>query len=126
MNQVHEFPLGIYPYSLWVCCDTKAASLDAYFSTASEETFGQMPNGTAATTYEVETAEPPQRAGVLIRFNKRSDISYGFVAHEAAHAAIIITTWIKESVTYEHQEPFAYLVGYIADCCKQILTFKKS
>ena len=38
------------------------------------------------------------------------------IAHESVHAAMDIYNYISASVDLSNQEPFAYLVGYIANC----------
>ena len=38
------------------------------------------------------------------------------IAHESVHAAMDIYNYISASVDLGNQEPFAYLVGYIANC----------
>lgn len=48
------------------------------------------------------------------------------ICHESTHAAMQVFSEIDAIPDLENQEPFAYLCGYIADCCYEAKIFKAS
>lgn len=43
------------------------------------------------------------------------------VVHEALHAAFYIAQWHGVPINFDHDEPLAYLGGWVADQCAQVL-----
>lgn len=54
----------------------------------------------------------------------QSHLSVGDIAHESVHVATELFSEIGAIHTPDNQEPFAYLVGWIADCIHQVITGK--
>ena len=48
-----------------------------------------------------------------------------WIAHESTHAALCIFGDIGARVSYEDQEPLAYLVGWIFGCIDTVRKFKE-
>lgn len=42
------------------------------------------------------------------------------IAHESTHAALEIFAYVGARISYDNQEPYAYLVGWIADCIDKV------
>lgn len=68
--------------------------------------------------------KPDVRGGVLIRFENKAAMTVRNITHEAVHAALEIFDYVGARTTHDNQEPFAYLVGWIADCCNKVKTDK--
>ncbi len=62
--------------------------------------------------------------GVLIRFENRKAMNVGNISHESSHIAMEIFKYIGAEVDLSNQEPYSYLVGWIADCINQVKTGK--
>ena len=58
--------------------------------------------------------------GELIWFPCASAMPIGHISHEATHAAIDIFDDCGCRIDAENQEPFAYLVGWIAKCINEV------
>jgi hypothetical protein len=63
------------------------------------------------------------RHSVLIIFTQKGYMTCRTIAHEAVHAAGMICKSINQRVRSE--EYFAYLTGWIADCCWEYKNGKK-
>lgn len=72
-----------------------------------------------ADTWVVRQKEP-LLGGVLIRFPDLKAMTPENMAHEATHAAIEIFNYCDCRIDVENQEPFAYIVGWIAKCCDEV------
>lgn len=113
MKRIFEFDPAIYPQTLWVSVCASTKELNEFFSDMDD-----MDDDAIATTYSVCKASSKE-LGVLIRFRNRLDITPSVVAHESTHAAMKIYEYVGAEVDMDNQEPFAYLVGWIADCIWQ-------
>lgn len=51
----------------------------------------------------------------------KPDADINVVAHEAMHAALYVAKHHGVPIDYYHDEPLAYLVGYIAELCQRVL-----
>ena len=78
-----------------------------------------MENANAVTT-SCRRMKPDIKGGVLIRFASKEHMTISEIAHESVHAAAEVFDYIDADFDIDNQEPFAYLVGYIADCCWKI------
>lgn len=83
-----------------------------------------MPKNADAETVVCQRKKPDVRGGVLIRFENKAAMTTKNIAHEAVHAALDIFDYVEARISSDNQEPFAYLVGWIADCCQQVKTGK--
>ncbi len=115
-NQIHEFYPLIYPRRLWI--------------TISKDTFNDRFDGVSewddGCDAIVDCVYDKQRnlGGVLVRFENRKAMNAGIIAHESSHIAMEIFKYIGAEVDLSNQEPFSYLVGWIADCINQVKTGK--
>ncbi len=110
--QVHQFNPAIYPSLLWVMIGnhTIAERFPA---------LDLMDDNSLAQAEPVNDVQQ-NRNGVIIRFRHRKDMTTEIIAHESVHAAAEIMRYIGGRVEVGNQEPFAYLVGWVADCCDQV------
>lgn len=110
MKKIFEYDPAIYPRKLWVSVGASTKELNEVF-----EKMGDMDDSAIATVYSVCRTEN-KIGGVLIRFNNRMDMTPSVIAHESVHAAMGIYSYVGAEVDLDNQEPFAYLVGWVADC----------
>lgn len=64
--------------------------------------------------------KPDIKGGILIRFRNKKAMTTSIISHEATHAALEIFDYVGAVVDPKNQEPFTYLVGWIADCINQV------
>lgn len=108
--KIREFDSQIYPVKLWI-----AIGRDDEFYSEQFEDVAEWPDTCDAIEQYLYNKQT-DRTGVLIRFESKARMTTKVNAHEATHAAMDIFHAIRESICYDCQEPFAYLVGWIADC----------
>lgn len=115
-NQIHEFNPLIYPCRLWI-----AISKDTF-----KERFDGVSEWDDGCDAIVDCVNDIQRnlGGVLVRFENRKAMNAGNISHESSHIAMEIFRYIGAEVELSNQEPFSYLVGWIADCINQVKTGK--
>lgn len=118
MTRIHEFDPKIYPRLLWVTYGCPTAVLNDMF----EDKIQDMPKSCDAETLLCRRLKPDIKGGVLIRFENKAAMTAKNIAHEAVHAALDIFDYVDARISSDNQEPFAYLVGWIADCCQQVRT----
>lgn len=116
MTTIHEFDPQIYPRLLWVTYGCPTAVLKDMFGDNAQD----MDKTSNADVINCRRMKPDVRGGILIRFQRKSDMTMENIAHEAVHAALDIFDYIGASIEHDNQEPFAYLVGWIADCCNKV------
>lgn len=110
MKKIFEYDPMIYPRKIWVSIGASTEELNAEL-----EGIEDMKDSAIAVTSHTFNKNN-KLGGVLIRFNKKSNITAEVAAHEATHAALGIYEYVGADVDVENQEPFAYLVGFITDC----------
>lgn len=119
--KVHEFDPQIYPRKLWVVKGGDVNSLKDMFAQANEEELQLSDvDAHAALTYSVMMKDKSKLLGELIYFCSSKFMDAEKTTHEAVHAALDIFSDMGCMVDYDNQEPFAYLVGWIADCIDQV------
>jgi len=119
---VKQFDPVIYPQRLWVAVSKDGTDLNGLFRDreTSEiirfEEYGLGQNFCALTfpVSEVST----DNYGVLIVYAKRKNMTCNIIAHEAVHAAGYMFQHMGQEI--DSEEPFAYLVGWIANCCWRV------
>lgn len=117
---IHEFDPCIYPRLLWV---VKGGSLEGIKETFEVEC-NEEDLGGAVTIPARRKSDG--RLGYCVWFPKSGDIrNLDWIAHESTHVAICIFNDIGGNVTYEEQEPFAYLVGWVFGRIDTIRKFKE-
>lgn len=110
--QVHEFDPAIYPSLLWVMIGNHTIS-------ERFRTLELMDDNALAETESVNDVLQ-NRNGVIIRFRSRKNMTTEIITHESVHAAAEIMRYVGGRVEVGNQEPFAYLAGWVADCCDQV------
>lgn len=119
---IHEFDHCIYPRLLWV---VKGGTLEGIQETLEITCECEQEEKGGAVTLPVRRKDN-NRLGYCIWFPKSGDIRRGdWIAHESTHAALCIFDDIGARVSYEDQEPFAYLVGWIFKCIDEVRKFKE-
>ena len=118
MTTIHEFDPKIYPRLLWVTYGCPTAVLKDMFGDEAQD----MDESADAETVICQRRKPDIKGGVLIRFENKAAMTAKNIAHEAVHAALDIFDYVDARISSDNQEPFAYLVGWIADCCQQVRT----
>lgn len=119
-NTIHEFPCGIYPRVIWVSTGASLQSLNDFF----EAKYSEIDASTDAEVTNNRRIKPDVKGGILIRFQSKKSMTTSTIAHESVHAALEIFDYVGAIVDCKNQEPFAYLVGWIADCINQVKTGK--
>lgn len=115
MTQIHEFDPQIYPRLVWVAVGTPYAVIKDMF-----EDVPEMSDNVNAQVDYTRRLKPDVKGGVLVRFADRKAMTTEIIAHEAAHIAMGIFDYIEAPVDIRHQEPFAYLCGWIAKCIDEV------
>lgn len=120
LGRVYGFDPQIYPRKIWVAVGGDIGTLRASFCQNDGEQldFKDMDKYSASTT--AVTDKETGLFGELIWFPKKSDMMVFTIAHEAVHAAIDIFDDCDCRIDAENQEPFAYLVGWIAKCINEV------
>lgn len=115
-TKIHEFDPQIYPRLLWVTYNCPAAVLEDLFEGKIEE----MDKNSDADVLNCRRLKPDVKGGILIRFRSKKDMTAKNIAHESTHAALEIFDYVGARISYDNQEPYAYLVGWIADCINKV------
>ena len=115
-TKIHEFDPVIYPRLLWVTYNCPAAVLEDLFEGKIEE----MDKNSDADVLNCRRLKPDVKGGILIRFRSKKDMTAKNIAHESTHAALEIFDYVGAQISYDNQEPYAYLVGWIADCIEKV------
>jgi hypothetical protein len=119
-NKIYQFDPNIYPRLLWIAVGVDYACIKDYFATDIPD----LDESELAGVYNARTEKPKKRGGILIRFKSKKEMTADIIAHESAHAALEIFDYIGCVADPKNQEPFAYLVGWIAGCCEKVKTGK--
>lgn len=122
---IHEFDPLVYPRLLWVCINATKAGLMERFSLDERETDRSFELHGAATC--VTRCLASERYGILVFCQNRKFLTTSNIAHESVHVADAIFEAIGGTGQDFQQgnEPYAYLVGWAADCIGKALKFKK-
>lgn len=116
---IKEFRQPIYPIPIWVAITKDMDSLADYFK--GEVRFDRALFASCFPV--VKKNRRKHEWGVVIQFESLEATTIKIIAHEATHAARYIFEELGADVSTD--EPFAYLVGYIAECCeKAVQQFK--
>ena len=120
LGRVYGFDPQVYPRKIWVAVGGDIGTLQASFCQNDGEQldFKDVDKYGASTT--AVTEKDTGLFGELIWFPKKPDMRFDYIAHEATHAAIDIFDDCGCRIDAENQEPFAYLVGWIAKCINEV------
>ena len=117
-TQIHEFHPEVYPRRVWI---VKGGNLNALKDMFCKR---DMTDINFEGLYEGYVDSVQRREdgmyGELIWFPQVKTMPTSHICHEAAHAAIDIFDDCGCRIDAENQEPFAYLVGWIANCIDQV------
>lgn len=117
-TQIHEFYPEVYPRRVWIVKGGKLEALRERFCKRdnTEICFKGAYEGYVDSVMYKENGS----LGELIWFPYASAMPVGHISHEATHAAIDIFDDCGCRIDAENQEPFAYLVGWIAKCINEV------
>lgn len=122
---IHEFHPSIYPRRIWVVKGSNEKFVkDNFTERLGEEIVFDNKDGneSACTIFPYVKLRSNGKYGYLVYIQAR--LSVGDIAHESVHVATELFSEIGAIHTPDNQEPFAYLVGWIADCIHQVITGK--
>jgi hypothetical protein len=125
-NQIHEFNMDIYPRVLWIVFDEPLEFINKYFDIPECDSDSWHKDGGILAQCVPTMDKTDGRLGILVMFRGKKTVSVSTIAHESVHVADYI---FEEIGAYsqdfkERNEPYAFLVGYIADCIWGIVKSK--
>ena len=121
---IHKFDTCIYPRNVWVAVTPKESEITDKFLEASgrelslDDLYEFNFEACAFRVRDKETKE----LGCVIWFPRKSSMTVKIIAHESVHCALDIFEDVGAIITPNNQEPFAYLVGFCAECCQKVKT----
>lgn len=123
--RIEEHDCKIYPRKLWVAFNASAKDLDSQFYVDDKVTFEEAFRACFGGATTRVRCRHTDHYGVII-FTSRSKFTVGQIAHESVHAAdcIFEDLGMVPQDFVETNEPYAYLVGYIADCVEETMKNK--
>lgn len=132
-TKFHEFNPQVYPFRLWVAIQPTITEVGRKFINILPR--GEWRNfedsdfddnfGVVATVYPVGEKGTNQ-AGVLVCIQQPKKFGVGIIAHEAAHCADFFCENLGINTgSFYDGEPYAYIVGWVAECCANTMKPKK-
>ena len=123
-DQIHMFDPEIYPRKLFVVKGKdKGKCITAAFCTPdNEELVVSEVDVAGAATYPKVMFRDKGWLGVLVWILE--DKRPKSLAHEAVHVVNAIFSQTGVDVHYEHDEHYAYMIGWVMDCLWQVATGK--
>lgn len=109
--EIYTFNPVIYPRKVWIAIGKDR--LEGKFNLI------EFPENTNALT-ESAFDEVNKKGGVFIRFENLEEMTTKTITHEAFHAAMDIFAYIEAFPDIKNQEPLAYLISWIAQCCEEV------
>ena len=125
---IKKFDPVIYPIALWVAVSkdvSRVLNQFTYWDAAEigKDVLSHANANSIASTWQVMD-KASKEMGALIIFSSKKELTTGIISHESCHAAKIICD--KLGIDILSDEPFEYLLGWIADCCEQLKKYKDS
>lgn len=114
-QKIYEFDPQIYPRKLWVTVGVPFEELKDEF-----EDIDKTPECVDASVDYTRKLKPEVMGGVLVRYLNTDAMTTKIITHESAHIAVGIFDYIGAPIDVKHQEPFAYLCGWIAKCIEEV------
>lgn len=114
-QKIYEFDPQIYPRKLWVAVGVPFEELKDEF-----EDIDKMPESVDASVDYTRKLKPEVMGGVLVRYLNTDAMTTKIITHESAHIAVGRFDYIGAPIDIKHQEPFAYLCGWIAKCIEEV------
>lgn len=115
-QKIYEFDPQIYSRKLWVTVGVPFDELKDEF-----EDIDKMPESVDASVDYTRKLKPEVMGGVLCRYLNTDAMTMRIIAHESSHIAVGIFDYINAPIDIKHQEPFAYLCGWIAKCIEEVI-----
>lgn len=112
-NMLYEFYCEIYPRRVWIAVGRGlfADRLDGVEEMAED------------VDAQVDCVRDASRGlgGYLIRFESIQAMTFNTITHESVHVAMEICRYCNIAMDFDNQEPLAYLAGWVAGCCSEVL-----
>lgn len=114
-------------YDTYLCVANKDATLSQirkYVKWPDGEEFDEPMDSGAAKTFYTLTDKETDADAILVKYNSNTQNKkvdkvidrVGIASHEATHVALLIYQLLGQNVSFESQEPFAYLVEWATEC----------
>lgn len=118
-TELHEFDPVIYPRKVWVIVTGSETILRDNFKYDGE--LRRAFDSSDAFVFGCQNKESLMN-GVCVCFLKKSSMSVKNIAHESVHIASQIFSDCNMTMGFEDgkDEHYAYLVGWIAECCEKV------
>lgn len=112
---LEAFDLTVYPLNFVVAIGDMEDEVNEKYMPANPDYnyIGGPNNDVDASTYPVKDKATGKRC-VLVWFASAHEVTATNMAHECAHAAMEVFSYVEAKVDLRNQEPFAYLVGSLA------------
>lgn len=118
---IFEFSFVIYPRKLWVTYDASIEELQKKLIIDSDDALWEDNQLDGfADTVQVYSNDINEEQGILIRFDGKESMTSSIMGHEAIHAANYVYDFIGADIDIDNDEPYAYLVEYIINCCESV------
>lgn len=120
----HKFCPDIYPTNIYVAVTNSQTDICDMFLDEHGQEIGDLPIHCDALCMSVAERSNNERVDLIV-FRKKEYMTVSTMAHESFHCAENICR--KLGIVYNNEdnnEAFAYLIGYIIDCCDQVRTNK--
>ena len=120
-ENIWEFDPQIYPQLLWVSVNPTKEE-QKVFNTTYEEPEIDLNLDLTDCNAQVNNVrlKENRRTGSLITFKSIEQINCSNIAHEASHVVFDLCSVRDIRTHYDNQEPVAYLIGWVADCCEKV------
>lgn len=118
-ENIWEFDPQIYPQYLWIAISPTEEEIKKFSYSGSGNELEFNKEKAYATVYHVRQKDD-QDTGPLIIFKDKESLSFDIVAHESLHVASFIADICNLKYDYENDEHFAYLIGWVAECCEKV------
>ena len=117
---VDRYDLTIYPCKLWVCTDFKEFKKRFRYENSDKE-IKAIQDNCLAVTYDLLREKRTKELGFAVVVCSDLKTLGGskiveVVSHEASHVATRMFEWLGIRLDVNNDEPYAYLLGYIASC----------
>lgn len=124
--KLHQFDPTIYPMKLWIAEGGSKTDIAEVFLDKDNDPLCVTPDtltNSLALTFNYVCHVESNKIGVLVWLLSNS-VDVEIITHEDVHVASAIFKNIGSRVETDNDEPFAYLVGFAADCIRQVSTHK--
>lgn len=125
-GKVDRYYCELYDTYLYVANrDATLSQIRKYVKWSDGEEFDEpVDNDAAATTFFNLTDKETTADAILVKYNANTQNKkidkvidrVGIATHEATHVALRIYQLLSQNVSFESQEPFAYLVEWATEC----------